>query len=394
MRKIIGVLMLLLCSIPFTALAQDGDTELSETFRLETEFGVLSINYPAGWSVEGRESIFPYGAIDNQALIGRELASARVEVAVAAGALLPFVYDRSAENQGAAYLTAYQQARIEAKMGIYGRVVPVTLANGFRAGITTFVESDSTLPLIESTKVSLALVAAVNSETLLIIEMQAAQREDYNALWLAMLDTATWDGVTLIDDEVKTLMGNLDNPAILRRLFHEVYQQQPSIPGPDPTIRYTLTVDDSVVSFVRPQGWFSVEDEQQLTLQNVTMPNATLDFALVEPNDPNTTPQAIPLATLLYGIRERGAEVIDLYSFEWAGYLAAGITYRLDDVVGMQIGVLLPDGLLRLTAESLPSDWITVRSNLFVVGSSLAVNEVKLGLEPLLRSANALRSPA
>lgn len=383
----------MLCLLPSTALAQDGGLELPETFQLDTEFGVLSINYPAGWIVGGQGSAFPYGVIDNQPLTGKTFASARVEIAVSPGAVLPFSYDPQAENPAAAYLEAYQQARLEARMGVYGQVVSVTLSNGWQGAFITFIESDAQLPLTESTKVSLAMVAAVNDETLLIMEMQVVQSQEYMGLWYAMLDTLMWDGVVLVDSDSKAALENLDPSAMLRRLYYEFYQEPPRVPGPDPTIRYTLTVDDTVVDFVRPQGWYAVEADQQLTLQNINMAGASLDFAWVDPVDPGTTPQAIPLATLLVDLDARGAEVIDLYSFEWGGYLAAGVTYRIGAAVGMQFGLAVGDGVLRITTESLRQDWMMAQGNLFVVASSLTINEVKLGLDPLLRSINALRSP-
>ncbi|MCB9436464.1 MAG: hypothetical protein H6673_05640 [Anaerolineales bacterium] len=393
MQKTI-VFLLLLCLLPNVALAQDGSLELPETFQLDTESGTLSINYPSGWIVGGQGSAFPYGVIDNQPLTGKPLASARVEIAVSPSAALPFSFDPQAENPATAYLEAYQRTRLGAGMGVYGHVVPVTLGNGFTGAFTTFFESDDQLPLVEPTKMSLAMVAAINTETLLILEMQAVQSQDYMGLWYAMLDTLAWDGVALIDRDTKAALEGLDPSAMLRRLFNEFYQDPPLVPGPDPTIHYTMTIDDTVVDFVRPQGWYSVEDDQQITLQNVNMAGASLDFAWVDPVDPDTTPQAIPLATLLATLDARGAEVVDLYSFEWGGYLAAGVTYRIGAAVGMQFGLMIDDGVLQITAESLRQDWMTARGNLIVVVSSLTINEIKVGLDPLLRSINALRNPA
>lgn len=355
-----------------TVLAQD-----QETFTLETDQGILTIDHPAGWLIGNTDqSPLPYAFISNQALVNTTLPSALIELAVVPLTALPIEFDYNADNVALAYFQAFQESRTG--FGIYSEILAVEFGN-FDGAMMTFMEDDPTAPLSNRQKISLGLAVHIDAQTLLIMDFQAIAilAEQMMPTWQMMLESVTWNGASLVDQAVLTAFQNLEQPRHLRDRFLIAFEDQPDVPTADMNTRYEIETGTIIISFLRPFGWIATENDKGIVLHNPTIDEATIAI--------RWWPDIMPTNDAL--------TIIDTHTFTWNDHDAVGYTYQSDTTVGARFGITLSEGMLEVGLDCQPADWQTVQLNLLVALSGLTVDGENLTLSDLVQSFNSLQKP-
>jgi hypothetical protein len=382
--------------------------DLPQIFTLQDPLGVLTIAYPGGWLAEQREANFSYGVISNQPLVTTEKPIAQVEISIIAIGALAIEVDRSADNLAVAYFNGYQQSTLVEPQVAYGRVIPVQFGmddTTFDGALMMLLEPSNILPIAARTKVSLGVAIEIDSNSLLFLEFLAAEgiAGQMRPVWQGMLESVTWNGIPLSNAAVREQVNVLESAALLRQKYVDLYEaQEPtpqSISGIDRRSEFILTASTMPVTFPRPRGWYPVElIPDVVRFESRRWPGAALTFRWL----PAATlpaalsPAALPGLTLLHNVSmEPEYRMVDLLSFTWSGYPAAGITYQFPrrNLVGLRFAVSLPAGLVEISAESTPSQWTEMKLVLLAASSGLKFGETAIDFSELVRASNALTNP-
>ncbi len=391
--KLSIVLALLVLVLP--TRAQDDD--LTQTYRLEAEAGVVTIDYPEGWLADDSALGLAYVALNNIPLVSGPLPTALVEIAVMPLDGLPVEFDRNADNLGEAYLSAFQE--LPEREIAFGQLVPVVFGDGSLEGaMIVLYQHDPQLPMAAENKIGLGLVIKVDEATLLIAEFQAVDvvADAMWPVWFAMLETMTWNSVPLVDNAVRERLGELEGPDDMRLLFATDYETLPAMPAVDSRTGYTLEAGGAMVTLPRPRGWVGEVASDEVVLRAREVPAAAIAFRWIPATEEVQSDEADEVQILSVLVERTGEDqVIDTYLFMWEDYAAASLTYRAEDGtrVGLRVGVMLNGGLLEIYAEAQPGDWMLVQQTALVAGGGLTIEGEMLSFAQLVQAIAILGNP-
>lgn len=398
-RALLMVVILLLSGVVVPGIRAQED---AETLEVVDAAGTLIVAYPEGWAAETQEVDYTYATLSNLPLVTTDEPSVMVEIVILPIDRLAIPVDLQAENRAVSYFEQYQLSELVGEKAVFGAILPVQFGAGddtFDGAMMAFLQPGNLLPIVADTKVSLAVAIELTEDRLGFMEFMAGEAIAGQILptWLDMLDSLTWNGATLGNELVRQQALNLESGIALRQQYVELYEAQApspqSIMGLDSRSEFSLASGKTTVSFPRPQGWYPTQvSENVVQFESHFFPNSVIRFRWLPQETGELTPDALLEQALA---DEPDAELVDSTIFEWSDYQGVGVSYRLpdDQQVAMRLKILLPEGVMEISAAGPPQDWVNLELVFLAMNSGLKIGEITLDFAELIQASNALLNP-